>query len=136
VRSKAKPPPRRINPVHRAALIDDIESLIRLLREGADPNDVGRDGMTPLHFAAHGYSCRAAWALIESGAQVDKTDRHGRTPLWMAVYGGKKGGEMIRLLRKSGADPYLRIEKGVPSPLELARQIADIDVKQYFADLP
>lgn len=41
---------------------------------------------------------------------------------------------MIGLLRRNGANPNLMNNYGV-SPLKLAMQIANYDVKRFFADL-
>ena len=135
VRAKARPPPRKMRPIHRAACDDDVEALMKLLREGADPNDVGPLAMTPLHYAAEANAARAAWTLIESGATVDSVDRYGRTPLWVAVYYSDDTGKVIGVLRKAGADPYFPTDGG-QTPLVLARQIANVDRAQFFADLP
>lgn len=73
--------------------------------------------------------------LLEAGAKVDVRDAHGNTPLSTAVFNCRGDGEMIRLLRKWGADPYAKNNHGV-SPLDLARMIDNFDIAKYFDDLP
>ena len=122
-------------PLHYAAL-NNNEALVRqLIAEGADINARDREGFAPLHFAAQQSAVAAARALLEAGAIVDTANNHGNTPLWTATYNSDGQGDMIRLLREAGADPLHQNMHGV-SPLQLARMIANYDVKQHFADLP
>jgi len=60
---------------------------------------------------------------------------HGNTPLCLAVFSSKGDGELIRLLRSKGADPFHRNRAG-QTPVALARQIANYDIARFFADLP
>lgn len=122
-------------PLHEAATKDDAESAALLLAEGADVLATVREGFTPLHFAALSYSVDTARVLLEAGAAVDAVNIHGNTPLGVAVFESKGRGEMIRLLRAHGADPY-HLNKAGRSPLDLARLIANYEVAQYFDDLP
>jgi len=66
---------------------------------------------------------------------VDPQDSHGNTPLSTAVFNSRGNGELIKLLREHGADPYLKNNHGV-SPLGLSRNIANYGVAQFFRDLP
>lgn len=122
-------------PLHYAAAEDDVDLMAAELAAGADVDDADRAGMTPLHFAAQQYAVAAARLLLEHGAAIDPRDKKGSTPLVTAVWSSKGRGDMIRLLRGAGADPYAVNEFGV-TPVGSARLVANYDIAQYFADLP
>jgi hypothetical protein len=61
-------------------------------------------------------------------------DSLGNTPLWRATFESRGRGEVIRLLRAAGADPWHANRSGV-SPVALARAISNYDVAQFYADL-
>jgi uncharacterized protein len=121
-------------PLHYAALANDVDALSRMLGEGADPNVPDRDGFTALHFAAQQGAVAAAEALLDGGAEADAANRYGNTPLYTAVFNSRGPGELIRLLRRHGADPWHEGNTG-QTPAGLARMIANYDVAQFFADL-
>ncbi len=120
--------------LHIAARDGDVARLKALLAAGADPRAADNEGWTPLHVAAHSYGPSACEALLAAGAQVDAVDAYGNTPLWRATFESCGRGEIIHILRRSGADPRLRNSRGV-SPVALARTIANYDVAQYFNDI-
>ncbi len=72
--------------------------------------------------------------LLRAGARVDLPDGNGNTPLWRAVFASEGRGELIRLLRDAGADPFRPNLHG-RTPLGLARLIGNYDVEQHFAEL-
>lgn len=123
------------SPLFYAALEGDTNEVKRLIRAGADVNlqDVNSD--TPLHFAAQEQKTEAARLLLEAGADIEAKDRHGNTPLMRAVSTSRGKGEMIKLLRQWGADPYAKNSYGI-CPVESARMVANFDIAQYFSDLP
>jgi ankyrin repeat protein len=122
-------------PLHHAVSDGDLVRLKELLGSGADPNSPDDDGWTPLHFAAMNGIPDAVILLLEAGAAVDPRDSHGNTPLWRAVFESRGKGEIIKLLRTAGANPYIKNEHAI-SPLSLARTIANFNVRQFFEDLP
>ena len=122
-------------PLHYAVVDKSLPEMHRLLDAGLDPSAADKAGWTPLHFAAQACFAEAASLLIERGAVVDAQDAHGNTPLSRAVFSSMGHGEVIRILRDSGADPNLKNHSGI-SPLALARTIANYDVRQFFSDLP
>jgi uncharacterized protein len=89
----------------------------------------------PLHFAAQSNAVDVAGILLDAGAPVDPMDSNGNTPLLKAVFNSRGDGNLIKLLRARGADPYAKNKHG-NSPLKLARTIANYDVRQFFTDLP
>ena len=122
-------------PLHYAAVDADIAGARQLLESGMDPSTPDDEGWTPLHFAAQSNSAEIAELLLNAGASVDPCDTQGNTPLFKAVFNSRGKGDVIRLLRARGANPYATNKHGV-SPLKLARTIANFDVRQFFVDLP
>ncbi|CAB0039526.1 unnamed protein product, partial [Trichogramma brassicae] len=78
-------------PLHLAALRSLVDHLIWLLSNGADPNAVNEEGLTPLHIIVKtGDSSYARNFFKENKelnqlVQVDARDKLGRTPLQLAV---------------------------------------------------
>lgn len=122
-------------PLHYAALADDTAAIRALLSQGADPDVADQRGFTALHLAAQQGAISAAQALIAAGAQVDAVNRDGNTPLFTAVFNSRGRGDLIKLLRHHGADPWHPNGTG-QTPIGLAHLIANYDVAQFFADLP
>lgn len=125
----------RRTPLHYAALEGHASEVVRLLAEGSDPDAPDAQGFVPLHFAAQEFHPEVVRALLEGGARVDVANSFGNTPLWTAVFNSKGRGEVIALLRASGADPLHANEAG-RTPVDLARLIGSSDVAQYFSDIP
>jgi ankyrin repeat protein len=120
--------------LHYAALDGKSRRVRAFLSGGADPSAKDKAGWTPLHAAVQSYRLEVAALLIQHGAEVDAQDANGNTPLSTAVFESRGRGQMIALLRRAGADPLRKNHHGV-SPLNLARDIANYDVAQFFADL-
>lgn len=120
--------------LHYAALANDADAVSQLLTEGASPHAPDRLGFTPLHFAAQDGALAAAEILLAAGAQVDAANSYGNTPLATAVFNSRGRGELIRLLRRHGADPRHPNNTG-QTPADAARLIANYDVAHFFADL-
>ena len=76
----------------------------------------------------------AATALVTAGAGVDAANTYGNTPLHTAVFNCHGRGDLVQLLRASGADPWHRNSAG-QTPAGLARLIANYDTAALFADL-
>jgi ankyrin repeat protein len=122
-------------PLQYAALEGNLNEVRRLLAEGCDVDAPDAQGFVPLHFAAQEFHPEVVRLLLEGGATVDAVNAFGNTPLWTAVFNSKGRGEVISLLRASGADPLHANEAG-RTPVDLARLIGSSDVAQYFADVP
>lgn len=121
--------------LHYAASGNDSAEARASLDAGDDPDQRDRDGFTPLHFAAQEWSVEVARLLLDHGASVDSVNAFGNTPLFVAVFNSRGRGEMIELLRASGADPW-RVNDSGQTPVDLARLIGNYDVARYFTDLP
>jgi len=83
------------------AVVQERKDMVELLiGAGANVNVRDRDGFTPLHWAAYGFT-QVAEVLLANGAKVNARDAWGRTPLGEARIEGHAG--MVELLRKHGA---------------------------------
>ncbi len=104
-------------PLHFAAQKGDIQ-LIQSLKLGADPNQAGLDGMTPLHLACCNSHLKAVHELLQLGAAIDsKTTSDGSTALHHALL--SRDTEIASLLIASGADIGAQTIMG-QTPLHIA----------------
>ncbi len=86
-----------------------------LIRSGANPNAVDKNGVTPLHRAVRTRSTNAVRALLAGGAEIGMKNENGSTPLHLAVQNTGRSGsgspnakahqkDIIELLLRNGAD--------------------------------
>jgi hypothetical protein len=122
-------------PLHYACNNGNTALCAELLAEGAPPNARDDNGWVPLHFAAQAQSASVTSILLNAGAEVDVRDSHGNTPLWRATMTSRGQGEVIKLLRLAGSDPYAKNSTG-NSPISVARSIANFPIAQFYSDLP
>jgi len=115
----------------QAILAGSENIVLILLQNGATVNLKDHKGWYPLHYAAQNYRAKIANLLLKKGADIEAKDDYGNTPLWRSVFASQGRGEMISLLLSHGANPNNANDSGV-SPLALARNIANHDVKQFF----
>jgi ankyrin repeat protein len=89
-------------PLMDAAKEGDIETVLDLLRRGAEVNGRSNKGKTALHYAAaHGH-VEVVKQLIANGAEIDARDRDWHTPLILAsIYGCN---HTVQALIVNGAD--------------------------------
>lgn len=117
------------------AVIEGHANIVQLLLDaGASVNMRDFLGETPLHCAAKKPNVEVVRQLLDAGAQVDAQDRNGNTPLMDAVFSCSGQGDIIGLLRASGASPVLANAHG-QTPAGLARLIANYDIAQFFVDV-
>jgi len=123
-------------PLHRAAGSGDAAEVRRLLRAGADPQALDRDGVMPLYRAAEAGSRDAVSALKRRGVPVDHFDRLGRTPLAAAAESGVSTNVARSLLQARACPdgaPYAR-DHGIEPPLITLCRQGDMDaVRQLLA---
>lgn len=96
--------------LHIAAKTGDIDSINRLLADGAEPNSRDERGITPLCWAAAVGQQDAVRLLIKKGADKDGRNEDGVTPLIAAAFFGRA--ESARELLDSGADASAQNQDG------------------------
>ena len=106
--------------IHDAALEDNIEVVKQHLAAGADVNNKGLFGGTPLILAE---SREIIELLIVAGADVNYSPKNGITPLARAVIRADK--ESAELLITSGADVNSKDRQG-HTPLDTAKSSLDL----------
>ena len=101
------------------------ESVLRLLKLGADIDVRSTKGKTALHCASKAGFVKVIDVLIENGATIDATDNKGETPLMEAIRSTIKNSEKqqqaIEKLLLNGADPNFKNKSGA-TPLQIATQ--------------
>lgn len=100
-----------------------------LIQKGADIEEAGKHGDTPLHFAARQNEAGIAALLIQAGANVNAKNPKGETPLHLAIEYNSYNAA-LRLL-KHGADVAAQDNIG-NTPLTVARTTQKI--AQYIHD--
>lgn len=108
-----------------AAKYGRSDRVRELLQHGADPNQAGKSGETPLHFAAAGNATEVVSLLLEAGAEPNARTEFGTTPLHRAAASGASA--IVGQLLDAGADPNASNSKEF-TPLHLALKHHRLDV--------
>ena len=87
----------------KAVQAGKINDVSRLINEGADPNEPGYEGVTPLMAAAIGGYPSIAAVLLDHGAALNACDECDQTALAHAICQGND--DVTELLLNRGADP-------------------------------
>ncbi|KAJ5248232.1 hypothetical protein N7489_002440 [Penicillium chrysogenum] len=84
------------------AAVGNVEGVVMLLDNGADPNGSNRASHAkPLIAAVYGGHLMTTASLLEYGANANITDQHGMTALWWAM--ASRHLDIVELLLSSGA---------------------------------
>ena len=119
-----------------AAKTNNLERVRLLVEQGADKDEGGIGGYTPLFWASRKGQLQVARYLVEQGATLDKASNYGTTPLSTAAVGGHL--EVARFLLEQGANRDKTDDKGW-TPLHCAALMGNLDtvmlLMSYGADL-
>lgn len=105
--------------LHRAAYYGFDDVVCELVGNGENPDQLNKQGETPLHVAVRLGNVDAARALLENGAAVNVASHRGMTPLhWAAVSGDE---ELVDLLLEHNAGVEAQVwGAGGLTPIDLA----------------
>eukprot|EP00898_Chlorokybus_atmophyticus_P009110 jgi/Chlat1/91/Chrsp1S03202 len=92
--------------LHSCASNGDVETMKKLLEEGADKDEKDSEGRTALHFACGYGELDCAEALLDKSANPDAVDKNNNTALHYAAGYGRE--DIVKLLIDSGANLTLR----------------------------
>lgn len=82
----------------------------KALAAGADPNEIGRDGLTPLMNTAREGESACVKNLIAAGAKLEVADIRGDTAMAQAIMAGRD--DNVEILRAAGAKDFRITEAG------------------------
>ncbi|KAK0212312.1 ankyrin repeat-containing domain protein [Desarmillaria ectypa] len=126
---------RNINGETPLHLASRVETVIALLKAGADPRIVDNEGVTPLH---HVYRLSESFdvavrMLLEHGADINAADDEGFTPLHYACRTYEEKGRGFWQLKRWRNVPYDKIwQSSLPAKFRLTFDNADEAVKALF----
>lgn len=103
--------------LHKATQLDNLPRMRKLIEAGADVNQPGPQGATPLFFTANLGSVQGAKLLLDNGAKIDHAIGEGGTTLHSALL--KNHEDLAIFLLDNGANHNRATQAGV-TPLHLA----------------
>ena len=98
---------------------------------GGELDSPGRDGMTPLLWAAQTNDLEIARMLLSAGADANLGNRYGITPLWLAAT--NRSPALVALLLEHGAEAAAGLPHG-ETPLMAAARSGDAESIQLLLD--
>jgi ankyrin repeat protein len=98
--------------LHEAVREQNYEKCKELLKKGANVNNSGVSGQTPLHWRVNFERYGIVRLLLEYGADVNAQDEYGNTPLHAAVESYDYGKVVLLVLAKQELDVHIRNHKG------------------------
>ncbi|XP_040021276.2 uncharacterized protein bcl3 isoform X1 [Gasterosteus aculeatus] len=123
----------RQTPLHLAVITQQAAMVDALLRDGADPAALDRNGQTALHLCCE-YDQRACLSVVLSHGQsstcLETRNYEGLSPLHLAVLRGQK--DLTRMLLEAGADINAMDVKSGQSPLMHAVESNDVDMVHFL----
>lgn len=113
-------------PLYIAAVLGDIEKVDRLIDRGANTNEKGLKGHTPLIAVTRSHHSLIADHLLTAGADPNQKDDFGWAPLHHAVKTDTADCDIMSILVKHGADVNVR-DGFHRTPLHRAAQFGHVD---------
>ncbi|MGX6960666.1 MAG: ankyrin repeat domain-containing protein [Rickettsia endosymbiont of Pentastiridius leporinus] len=116
---------------HSDSISDDI--VFQLLKNGANPNDIGLRRDTPLHFAADRHYIVKMSYLLEFGADIDALGSDDSTPLHKVLMSSVDENrlEAVKLLLEKGANTRILNYKD-KTAIEIAQEKGYAEIVQIF----
>jgi ankyrin repeat protein len=107
---------------------NELNTVKRLLENGASVNERNNDGVAPLQIAITRKNPDMVSLLLENGANVNELNRYGNTPLHFVnvLNWGHKNPEISKLLLEKGADMTLTDARG-RTPLDLNPRLTELN---------
>jgi ankyrin repeat protein len=96
--------------LRKAAYTGDVDAVLALIRQGADPCDCGDDGFTAIHIAAQSGNEYLTSLLEHPLVRVNAQSRNGMTTLHCACGRGRV--QVVAVLLKNRADREARAAAG------------------------
>lgn len=96
--------------IHLAALVGNLEAIMKHIKAGSDLNEKDAYGSTPLVIATTFGKTKVAKALIEAGADMRIKNKEGSTPLHIGAFFGRA--EIVKALLDKRANRYMRNNAG------------------------
>jgi ankyrin repeat protein len=121
------------DPIHDAAKEGNLETIKKLVKDGADVKAKDYKGITPLYYAANYNSehekIDIVKFLINNGANVNAKNNEGMTPLHIAVY--FENLDVVKFLVVNGADINAKDDEG-KTPLHKAARYANTEAVKFL----
>ncbi|HUV64343.1 MAG TPA: ankyrin repeat domain-containing protein [Sedimentisphaerales bacterium] len=115
--------------IHVAAKMGDIALVKSFLGKGANINEKGKNGLSPLHTAVWGKNKVVVEFFLAEGADVNAKDQWGYTPLYYAIW--NEDANIVELIVDKGADVNI-LPNGDGTPLEYAVWNEDVKTARLF----
>ncbi|KAM4601536.1 B-cell lymphoma 3 protein homolog isoform 2-T2 [Polymixia lowei] len=124
----------RQTPLHLAVITHQAGMADILLRAGADPGALDRNGQTALHLCCEygRQDCLSVVLSRSSSAHLEIRNFEGLSPLHLAVQGGHK--DLARMLLDAGADINAMDIKSGQSPLMHAVESNNVDLVHFLIE--
>lgn len=90
----------------KAAEKNNLSRVKQLVKEGADPNTFGKEGMTPLMWVLGHQNKKAMMTLLAVGADPNLKQKEKESPMSLAA--GAKDTEYMKILLEGGGNPDTR----------------------------
>ena len=120
--------------LHEAAYMGQLKCLRTLLKSGSKVNFLDHKGGTALHTAVEGEDIDAVKCLLEHKISIGLCDHGGFSALHYSVMFGDFN--ITQLLLRSGADPLLVTDYGVPlTPFQMAINLKQIEILDHMIGL-
>jgi ankyrin repeat protein len=119
------------SPLIKASSKGDSFTAQKLIQEGANINEVDRNGITPLMHSIWERKTETTKTLIKMGADINIQDKNGDSALHVAVY--NCDASMAKILIDNGADVNAKTNSGVTA-LHYAAQCKEPEVTKILIE--